>query len=419
VSTLLTGADRVLDTRPLRGHPGFRRLWIGTTASTFSGQVAVVAVLAQVWELTASPALVGVVGLATGVPIAVLGTLGGTLADALDRRRLVLLTSAAGAVVAGLLALQAAVGLRSWVLVLALVAAQTGCTALGSSARRTFVPRLLPRDQVAPALALNHVSFQAAMLVGPALAGLVIAGWGTTAAYALDAAATALSLYGVARLPSMRPDRAGAGGGLAAGLRDTVEGWQVLLRTPVLRAALATDLAQTLLAMPVALFPALNAERFDDDPRTLGLFLSAIAAGGIVAALVSGPATRARRPGLVMVWAAGVWGLALALFGLVDGLVAGLVCLAVAGAADTVSVISRGTLVQLATPDSHLGRVSAAEYVVGAGAPGIGNARAGLVAGYVGPEAAAATGGAACVVGVAVIAAVGWELRRWTVDGRA
>jgi MFS family permease len=410
--------DRVLDTRPLRGHAGFRRLWIGSTASAFSGHVAVVAVLAQVWELTASPALVGVVGLATGMPIAVLGTLGGTLADALDRRRLVLLTSAAAAVVAGLLATQAAVGLRSWVLVLALVTAQTGCIALGSSARRTFVPRLLPRDQVGPALALNHISFQGAMLVGPALAGLLISGWGATAAYALDAAATALSLHGVARLPSMRPDRADAGRGPVAGLRDTVEGWQVLLRTPVLRAALATDLAQTLLAMPIALFPVLNAERFDGDPRTLGLFLSAIAAGGILAALTSGPATRARRPGLVMMWAAGVWGLALAVFGLVDGLVAGLLCLAVAGAADTASVISRGTLVQLATPDSHLGRVSAAEYVVGAGAPGIGNARAGLVAGYVGPGLAAATGGAACVLCVAAVAATGRELRRWTVDGR-
>ncbi|MEU7816954.1 MFS transporter [Pseudonocardia sp. NPDC049154] len=415
----MSGLDRVLDTRPLRGHAGFRRLWIGSTASAFSGQVAVVAVLAQVWELTASPVLVGVVGLATGVPIAVFGTLGGTLADALDRRRLVLFTSAGAAVVAGLLAVQAAVGLRSWPLVLALVAAQTGCTALGSSARRTFVPRLLPRDQVAPGLALNHISFQGAMLVGPALAGLVIAGWETTAAYALDAAATALSLYGVARLPAMRPDRDRTGRGLAAGLRDTVEGWQVLLRTPVLRAALGIDLAQTVLAMPVALFPALNAERFENDPRTLGLFLSAIAAGGIVAALTSGPATRARRPGLVMICAAAVWGAALGVFGLVDGLGAALACLAAAGAADTVSVISRGTVVQLATPDSHRGRVSAAEYVVGAGAPGIGNARAGLVAGYVGPELAAATGGAACVLCVGVIGAVGRELRRWTVDGRA
>jgi MFS family permease len=414
VSTL----DRVLDTRPLRGHAGFRRLWIGSTASTFSGQVALVAVLAQVWELTADPALVGVVGLATGVPIAVFATVGGTLADALDRRRLVLLSSAAAALVAGLLALQAAMGVRSWALVLALVAAQTGCTALGSSARRTFVPRLLPRDQVAPALALNHVAFQAAMLVGPALAGVVIAGWGTTAAYALDAAATALSLYGVARLPTMRPDRADVRRGVAAGLRDTVEGWAILVRTPALRAALAVDLAQTLLAMPVALFPALNAERFGDDPRTLGLFLSAIAAGGIVAALVSGPVTRARRPGLVMVWAAGAWGLALAAFGLVDGLAAGLACLAAAGAADTVSVISRGTLVQLATPDSHLGRVGAAEYVVGAAGPGLGNARAGLVAGVVGPGPAAATGGAACVVCVAAVGAVSRELRRWTVDGR-
>jgi predicted MFS family arabinose efflux permease len=397
--------DGVVDTRPVRADPAFRRLWLGTTASTFSGQVAVVAVLFQVWELTRSSVWVGVVGLAEGLPMIVFGLLGGSLADRLDRRRLVLVTSAGAAVAAGLLALQAALDLRLIAVVLVLVGAQTASAALGSSARRAFVAGLLPREQVPAGLALNHLSFQAAMLLGPVVAGAVLAAWGPTAAYALDAVATAAALYGVARLPSMRAQRS----------PDARRGgWLFLLRRPVLRGALLGDLAATVLAMPVALFPAVNAERFGGDPRTLGLFLSAIAAGGILAGLGSGPVTRARRPGRVSLVAGAVWGLGLAGFGLAGDIATTLACLAVAGAADTLSVIARGTVVQLDTPDSHRGRAGSAEYAVGAGGPALGNARAGLVAGSTSPELAALTGGLACVLAVGTIAATHPGLRRWT-----
>jgi predicted MFS family arabinose efflux permease len=401
--------DAVVDTRPLRSHPAFRRLWIGTTAAAFGGQVAVVAVLYQVWELTHSTVWVGAVGVATAVPMIVFGLLGGTLADAVDRRRLVLLTGSGTVVTAGLLAAQAGVGAASLPLVLVLVTAQTACGSLGSAARRTFVPRLLPREQVPAGVALNHVGFQIAMLLGPAVAGMVLARWGLTAAYAMDAAAIVVSLYGVSRLPRMRPENAAP----RATLRATWDGWRFVLRRPALSGAMAVDLAATVLAMPVALFPVLNEERFGGDPQTLGLFLSAIAVGGIAAGLTSGRVTRAGRPGLVMLCAAAVWGAALAGFGLVDTLYPTLAFLAVAGAADTISVISRGSLVQLATPDAYLGRVSSVENVVGAGGPGIGNARAGLVAGFTSASFAAVSGGLACVVVVAALAAAVPRLRRW------
>ncbi len=400
--------DRLVDTRPLRANPDFRRLWIGTTTATFGGQIAVVAVLYQVWELTHSAVWVGVIGVATAVPTIVIGLLGGALADAVDRRRLVMLAGTGSVAAAVLLAVQAGLGTGSLPLVLGLVAAQTAASALGASARRTFVARLLPREQVSAGIALNHVSFQAAMLVGPAVAGLVLARWGLTPAYVLDAAAITVSLYGVARLPSMRPEGATA----PLGLRSASDGWRFVTRRPVLAGALATDLAATVLAMPIALFPVLNEERFGGDPQTLGLFLSAIAVGGIAAGLTSGALTRARRPGLVSLVAAGVWGAALAGFGLVDALAPTLVFLAVAGAADTISVISRGTIVQLATPDAYLGRVTSLENVVGVAGPGIGNARAGVVAGLASASAAAVTGGVACVVVVAALATSG-ALRRW------
>lgn len=409
-------SPRLLDTAPLRSSPEFRRLWVGTAAIRFSGQVAVVAVLYQVWELTRSPYWTGAIGLATAVPTIVFGLVGGTLADVLDRRRVVLVTSLGAVVAAVALAVQALAGVGSVLLVLTLVAAQTSCTALGIAARRAFVPRLLPVGQVAAGMALDHVAFQVAMLGGPALAGVLIAAGGPGWAYVVDAAAITLSLHGVARLPSMRPLQPAPGaevGAVRAGVRATGDGLAFLWRRPALRGVLATDLAATVLAMPVALFPVLNQERFGGDPHTLGLFLTAVAAGGVVAGLLSGVVTGAARPGAVSLAAAGVWGLALTGFGLVDGPAATLGCLAVAGAADTVSVISRGTLVALATPDGFRGRAGSVEIAVGAGGPGLGDARAGLVAGLTSASVSAATGGLACVLVVAALAVTHPSLRRW------
>jgi predicted MFS family arabinose efflux permease len=249
------------------------------------------------------------------------------------------------------------------------------------------------------------MSFRSAVLLGPAAAGLVIAHWGVTAAYAMDALAITVSLLGLARLPSARAERA-----VPSGARPG--GWSLLLRRPVFRAALATDLAATVLAMPVALFPMVNEQRFGGDPQTLGLFLSAIAVGGITAGLASGAVTRAARPGLVMLAAAGVWGVALAGFGIAPSPWLALGCLAVAGAADTISVISRGTLVQLATPDAYRGRVSAVEDVVGMAGPYLGNFRAGLVAGGTTAGFAAVSGGLLCALGIAAVAATIPALRR-------
>ncbi|MBK1785598.1 MFS transporter [Prauserella cavernicola] len=402
---------RFVDLRPLRSSPDFRRLWTGTTTSTVGGQIALVAVLAQVWDLTGSSVAVGAIGLTNAVPMILFGLLGGVLADSVDRRKLVLGTTLAQFATAAMLAAQALVGLGSLAVVLTLVAVQGTCMGLGAPARRTFVARLLPEHQVSAGVALNHLSFQAAMLAGPAIAGVVIAGWGVGACYVVDALAFTVACYGVFRLPAMRP----SGEPTRPGPRAIWEGWRFIGRRPVLRGAFLSDVLATVLAMPIALFPAINAERFGGDPETLGLFLSAIAVGGIAAGLASGTITGAQRPGLVMLVSAGVWGAALVGFGLADSLWLTLCCLAVAGAADTFSVVSRGSLVQLATPDSHRGRVTSVEYVVGAAGPDVGNFRAGLVAGATSPVFAAVAGGALCVAGVAVLGLTSTPLRRFRI----
>jgi MFS family permease len=407
----VTALDRILDTRPLRDHPGFRRLWVGTTPAAFGHQIAMVAVLLQVWQLTASPAWVGAIGLARALPMIAGSLLGGSLADRLDRRRLVLWATAGGTAASLLLAAQAVAGLESLGLVLALVAAQATSSSLSAPARRALIPRLLPAERVAAGVALNHITFQAAMLAGPAVAGLIAAGWGIGACYLVNAAASGIALHAVAGLPPIPPTSTPTAPG--SHLRAVVEGWRFIARRPVLRGSLLTDLAATVLAMPIALFPMINEERFGGDPRTLGLFLSAIAVGGIAAGVTSGAITRYPHPGRVMLVAAAAWGAGLAGFGLASPLWLAMSCLVVAGAADTVSVISRGAIVQLATPDTHRGRVSATEHVVGAAGPDIGNYRGGVLASLTSSTFSLVSGGLLCVLVVAAVAARNPALRRF------
>ncbi|MEU9714056.1 MFS transporter [Streptomyces sp. NPDC047976] len=401
---------RFLDTRPLRGSKAFRDLWIGTSVSQLGGHMANVAVLAQVWELTGSPLGTGAIGIATALPMLLFGLLGGTLADTVDRRAVVRATTAGQLLASAGLCAQALADVRSVPALLALVAAGTACGALGAPARRTLPVRLLPGDQVAAGLALTNVSFQAAMLAGPALAGLVIARWGFPAAYAAQAAATAVSVLTVLRLPAMRPEGAAASGG---GHPPRHGGWLFVLRRPTLWGSVATDLSATLLAMPVALFPLVNEVRFGGDPRTLGLFLSAVAVGGVTAGLFSGTVTRRRRGGLVQLSAAAVWGLALACFGLAGSLWPALGCLAVAGAADTVSVITRSALVQLETPDAYRGRVSSVEHVIGVAGPELGNFRGGLLASATSAPFALVLGGLTAALAVAAVSAANAPLRAY------
>ncbi|MFW6695099.1 MFS transporter [Streptomyces sp. MAR4 CNX-425] len=413
---------RFLDTRPLHSSPPFRALWIGTSASQLGAQITGVAVLAQVWDLTGSPVGTGAIGLATGLPMIVFGLLGGTLADTVDRRALVRATTAGQLLAAGALCAQALMDNRNVLLLLALVALSTACAALGAPARRTFPVRLLPPDQVAAGLALSNVSFQAAMLAGPAAAGLIIARWGFPAAYATQAATVAIAVLAVFRLPPMPPEgvrpKGGSGGSgvsSSGGGRRRAErgGWRIVLRRRTLWGSLATDLAATLLAMPIALFPLVNEARFDGDPQTLGLFLSAVAVGGITAGLLSGTVTRWRRGGLVQLTAAALWGLALACFGLAGPLWLALACLAVAGAADTVSVVTRSALVQLETPDAYRGRVSSVEHVIGVAGPELGNFRGGLVASATSATVSLVTGGLAAVAAIAAVAATNAPLRAY------
>ncbi|MBC2867182.1 MFS transporter [Streptomyces mexicanus] len=398
----------LLDVTPLRTSPAFRRLWIGQSLSGLGGQMTLVAVLAQVWQSTRSTTWTGAVGLAQAVPVIAIGLFAGSIVDRVDRRRFYLLTTVGQAACSLVLALQGFLAPLPAAGVLTLVAVQSCFVAGGGPASRAFVPHLLPGHRLAAGLTLNRIAFQGAMLAGPALGGLLAGGLGVGGCYLIDALTFAAAFHGALGLPRMKPGDEPA----RPGLRGVLDGLAFLVRTPVIRGALLTDLAATVPAMPVSLFPVVNAERFGGDPRTLGLFLTAVAVGGVAASVLSGTFTRLPRHGPVMLAGAAVWGAALALFGMVHDPWVSLACLAVAGAADTVSVVSRGTVVQTHTPSELLGRVGAAEQIVGRAGPDVGNLRAGLVADATSASAALVSGGLLCLGVVALVGATTTGLRR-------
>ncbi|MFH8799426.1 MFS transporter [Streptomyces sp. NPDC017936] len=397
----------LLDVRPLRTSPVFRRLLIGRTVSTLGGFMTMVTVMYQVWDTTHSAVWSGAVGLAQALPMIGFGLVAGAWVDRADRRRVYLLATVGQAACSLLLAAQGFTGHVPVAVVLALVAVQASFGALGAPAAGVFVPRLLPKDQVAAGLALNQVTGQAMMLLGPAVAGVVLGWWGIGVCYLLDAVSFGLSFYGAFGLPALPPE----GGKSRPGVHGVLDGLRFLTGHRVVRGALLTDLAATVLAMPTSLFPLVNAERFGGDPHTLGLFLSALAVGGVAASAFSGPVTRLARPGPVMLCASGTWGVGLALFGVTTNAWAGLGMLVLAGAADAVAVLSRTTIVQTRTPDALLGRVTAAETIVGQAGPHLGNLRAGMVAGWSSGAAALVTGGLLCLLAVTGVAATTPELR--------
>ena len=389
------------DVRPLRESPAFRRLWVGSTLAAVGGALTTFAVPLQVYDVTRSPFAVGAIGLAQVVPTVAIGLLGGAIADAADRRKLVLVASGGSAAVSAGLAAQAFAGLRSVWLLYALVAVSSSLSAVNAPVRRTIIPSLLPADQLTAGLALQRLTFQITLTAGPALAGLITAtpGLGLRVCYLIDAASFAGSLYGVARLPAL-PRTAGAA---RPGPRAVAAGIRYIGRSHVLLGAFLADLNATVFGLPVALFPAINAERYGADPRTLGLFTTAIGVGGLVSGVLSGPVGRIERQGRAMLFAVAVWGAAFAGFAIASALWLTLVMLAIAGAADVFTVVFRGTIVQQTTPGEFLGRVTAADYVVGVSGGSLGNLEAGALGSLTSPAVSALAGGLVTVAGAVVI----------------
>ena len=388
------------DISPLRESPPFRRLFAGSLLSSVGGALTGFAIPLQVYDITRSPFAVGAIGLVALGPMLAVGLLCGPLIDAMDRRTLVLATSVCQAGVSGVLAAQAFAGLSALWLLYALVAMQSALAALNMPARRALIPALFPADRVPAALAVNRISFQATLILGPALGGLLTAAAGLKACYLIDAVSFGAAMYGVGRLPAMPPQP----GTARPGPRAVAEGLRFIRGSQALAGAFLADLNATVFALPVALFPAINAERFGGNPATLGLFTTAIGVGGLLSSACTGPLQRLSRQGRAMLCMVAIWGAAFAGFALARSLWLTLGLLGIAGAADTFTVVIRGTIVQAVTTDALRGRLTAAEYVLGAGGESLGKLESGAVGSLASPAISALSGGLITVALSAVLA---------------
>ena len=362
-----------IDVEPLR-HVDFRRLWLGNSLGMVGFQLTAVAVPVQVFELTGSSFWVGMLGLVGLVPLVAFGLWGGAVADAVDRRLLLLASSLLlWACTGGLLA-ASLLGLASLPLLLGLVAVQAAGFAVASSTRGAIVPRVLPEPLVPAANTLSFTAGNVALVLGPLLAGLILARWSFATAYAADLAVFTVALYAALRLPPLPP----IGHTTTPGLRSVVDGLAFIATRPVLLLSFAVDIAAMVLAMPRALFPETAAQL--GGRGAVGWLYAAIAIGAVLAGLSSGWIGRVRRQGVALVAAVIAWGLAVAAAGLARSLWPMVLLLAVAGAADLVSAVYRQTILQTYAPDEMRGRMQGVFIVVVAGGPRLGDLRAGATA---------------------------------------
>jgi MFS family permease len=265
-----------------------------------------------------------------------------------------------------------------------------------------MLPRLVRREMLPAANALGQLGFNGAMTVGPLLAGVLVGTIGFAWTYAFDAMSFAAILYALWRLPPMPPE----GDVQRPGLESVLEGFRFLGPRKNLLMTFLVDINAMVFGMPRALFPALGTGVFHGGAGTVGMLFAAPPLGALLGAATSGWAGRVRRQGLAVLVSIVIWGAAIAAFGFMSSLWLALVCLAVAGAADMVSAIFRNTILQVATPDAMRGRLQGVFIVVVAGGPRLGDVESGTVAGAVGVRPSVISGGLACIVGVALLAAL-------------
>lgn len=387
-----------VDTTPLRRHREFRLLFVARGVSFLGTMATYVAVPFQVYAVTGSSAMVGLVGLLELAVILAVAFVAGALADATDRRRLVLWSEAALGGCAGLLALNASLDHPPLWPVLVLAAVMSGLSALQRPSRDALVPRLVDRDELAAASALESLEGTIGMVAGPALAGILIASVGLGATYLFDVATFGVSLVFLA---AMRPVPLPAGAERPS-VRRVVEGLRYATSRQELVGTYAVDVVAMVFGMPMALFPAMG-EHFGG-ARAVGLLYAAPSVGAFLASVTSGWATGVHRHGLAILFAAGGWGIAVVAFGLAPALPVALVALVVAGGADMVSGVFRVTLWNETIPDALRGRLASIEMVSYTSGPLLGNAEAGLAASAVGLRGSIVSGGLLCVVGVAACA---------------
>lgn len=390
----------LIDLTPLRLDPQFRLLWFGQTVNVVGNQITRIALPYQVYVLTGSPLAIAALTLAQFIPSVLTVLFGGSIADAFDRRR-VLIAANLGLLVSSVgLAILAASPDPSDVAVMAIAAVAAVFTAVEQPARFSAIPRLVPVERLGSAMALNQVAFNTGSIVGPAIGGLLLATIGLTGAYLVDVLTFVVALGALAAMRPIPTLASAARPGIAA-IR---EGFAFVRRRRLILSTFVADLDATALASPIAVFPILALDVFRVGETGLGLLAAAPAVGALVGALLSGWVGRIERIGRAVALSVGVWGLAITLFGLsMFSFPLALLCLAIAGSADLLSTVLRGTLVQLEVPDELRGRVGAIHVLAVRSGPRLGDIRVTSMVPLLGAPGSVIVGGLACMAGILAV----------------
>lgn len=387
------GRGHLIDLTPLRISPAFARMWIGSTLAGIGGQLTIVTVMLHVFALTGSTFAVSMIAVAGLVPMILAGLYGGMLADAFDRRRVALIAATVTFASTALLAALTWTGAETiwWLYALSMI--NSAANSVGMATRTAIVPRLIPREQLAAASALNGVAFGLTVMAGPALAGLLVAltGYGWT--YTIDVVLMLSMFLGLWTLPVVRPE----GDVVRPGLESLVDGWRFLRRAGNIRMQYIVDIIAMTFGQPLVLFPALGTVLLGGGAVTTGILTAAVAVGTFASSLFSGRVVQYRWHGRGIERAVEAYGASILLFGIVllvgafappagettphiGLIVAACIALALSGASDNVSSIYRNTMMQAAVPDAMRGRLQGLFIVVVAGGPRIGALYAGTLA---------------------------------------
>ncbi len=401
MSTLRT---LIPDRLPALTHRNFRLLWFGQMVSVAGSQMQWAAISWQIYQQTDSAVMLGLIGLVRVVPVVVFSLLGGMVADSRDRRRVMLVTQSSMLVASGVLALVTSLDLDTAAIVLGLTALSAAATAFDNPARQSLIPNLVPPEHLTNAVSLNTMMFQSARIIGPALSGLIIAGFGVAAVYWINSVtfvATIAAVLLLHDLPTHQGERP------RVGLDSLFEGLRFVRDSRLIFSTMLLDFFATFFASATTLLPIFARDILRVGPQGFGLLYSAEAIGSLVAGLAMSLIVDVRHKGRLLLWSVGLYGVATILFGVSSSYALSLIMLAAVGAGDSVSTVLRQTIRQLVTPDYIRGRMNSVNMVFFMGGPQLGNLEAGIVASLFGAPLAVVTGG------VATILVVGWTAWRY------
>lgn len=388
-----------IDTTPLKRYPEFRRMWISQGISTIGSQLAVVGLAVQIFTITHSTIDVGLISLVQLFPALFGALIGGSIADAMGRRKLLIITGLSATVAASLLALNS---LRHhpiiW-LIYVLAALSAVIQSVDSPARTSVLMSIVDRDLLMSATALRSMLGQFSQIIGPTIGGVLLAVVHVDVIYWINAGSFLVVVVTVLTISAHVPK----GGATRFGLRSIVEGFQFLKGRQAVQGCFIADLNATILGMPTSIFPAIAISQFHGGSSTTGLLYAAPGIGSAIGSSFSGWTMSIRRPGYAVCVCIAIWGVALTAFGFSTSLALAVVMLSIAGFADQISAIFRATIIQYEAPDRLRGRLSSIQQAVVQSGPRLGNTEAGIVAGYSTPQISIVSGGLGCVLGIAIV----------------